>query len=128
LAGTRWKLIETSIYKNSQQHEITDYSAQNIIYEFQENGKLVVSGVIDDSLGLFNDFSEGEHFYEYRRLLMCPTCLPGKNFALNRPLDEPFNENGCYFLLYFCDGPMKVRGGGPMEFETAWEKTFIKLK
>jgi len=45
----RWKLIEVSVYikyahLEYAQLDTTDYSKENIIFDFQENNKLVVIG------------------------------------------------------------------------------------
>jgi hypothetical protein len=96
----RWKLVEVSIYKNihedHQQTEIINYLDSNVIYDFYENNKLVITGNINlGYLSLFNDFQEyllligdfqeGTHFYTYGKPNYCPTCLPGPNMTIDDP-------------------------------------------
>jgi hypothetical protein len=97
LADTRWKLIEVWILKdNDYPAEIIDYSEKNIIYDFQGNDTLVVTGKTD-SLFIFDYFKEGEHFYEYRALNVCPLCTPGPNLSIDKP---PLGQSdGNYFAL-----------------------------
>ncbi|MDR2578780.1 MAG: hypothetical protein LBC70_08255 [Chitinispirillales bacterium] len=138
LIGTNWKLVEVSIAKNYQPHEIIDYSKKNITFEFQANGKLIVSGETD-GLFVFDDFNEGEHFYEYREMVVCPTCLPGHNLEINRPF--PLKEGGRYFVFFDGEtmsiGGYRVIGGVIVEPEFgvqaggdyySWKKNFIKIK
>ena len=138
LAGTRWKLIEVSIIENSNYPaEIIDYSEKNIIYEFQGNDKLVITGKTD-SLFIFDYFKNGEHFYEYRgELVGCPLCLPGPNLSIDMP---PLGQSdGNYFALLNGEkleivGDTYIGGvkheNGLIEGATHyhWGKTFIKLK
>ena len=65
----RWKLMEVKVWVNSSRLDSTDYLKENIIFDFQENNKLVVTGPIPDVVAVFDDFWAGEHFYEYMK---CP--------------------------------------------------------
>jgi len=121
LQGTKWKLIEVSIAKNYQQSEIIDYSEKKIIYEFQENNKLVITGNIDD-LFIFDDFQKGEHFYEYSKPNVCPTCLPGPNLKID--------EKGSYYCLIDLENEvMRISGFSKIIEEVFYGgiKHFIKL-
>ena len=62
----QWKLVHGTVEVDKQNYE-TDYSEENIIFDFQENNKLIVHGSILNDLGLFDDFQEGERFYNYIR-------------------------------------------------------------
>jgi hypothetical protein len=137
LADTRWKLIEASILKdNDYLAEVIDYSEKNIIYDFQGNDTLVVTGKTD-SLFIFDYFKEGEHFYEYRELIVCTLCTPGPNLSIDKP---PLGQSdGNYFALLngekleivgdtYIGGVRHengLRDGGTLY---RWGKTFIKLK
>jgi len=136
----KWKLIEVSIYKNYQQYEITDYSKKNIVYDFQENNKLIVTGNIPN-LFIFDDFQEGEHFYEYFIPIFHPNGLTGKNLTIDKP--NLGDSKGHYYCSVSVNektikmgiGSDKVIGGvidetglitGGDFFK--WDKTFVKLK
>ena len=101
----KWKLIEVEIFRiyyqpYEYQSEIIDYSNDNIIFDFQENNKLVITGQIVDTLSLFDDFKEEEHFYEYKRWETGNNYIPGPNLFIDKPaLGE---ANGCYF----CNVPL----------------------
>ena len=73
----KWKLVEIRINGN-----IIDYSNDNIIYDFQANNKLVIIGLAD-SLQLFDDFKEGEHFYKYQRWETGDNYKPGPNLNID---------------------------------------------
>ena len=134
----QWKLIEGSVRLNNSQPDVTDYSKENIIFDFQENNKLVVTGHMPDILGLFDDFQEGEHFYEYSKPNVCPTCMPGPNLFIDKP--ELGSSEGVYFCTALSDEEtMSIVGdkviGGVIDdagFVTGgdyygWGITFIKL-
>jgi len=91
----QWKLLEVSVSVNHSQPDITDYSEENIIFDFQTNNKLVVTGNIVDSLSLFDDFQEGEYFYEYFTF-DCHSD-PGLNLLIDKP--NLGGEKGNY---YYC--------------------------
>ena len=92
----QWKLINAWSNVDYSQLDTTDYSEENIIFDFQENNKLVVKGNIPDALFVFDDFQGGEHFYEYQKLNVCPTCKPGPNLFIDQPKLGSFERN------YFC--------------------------
>jgi len=78
-----WKLAEVSISKNNQNIVTLEYHSDSIIYDFQTNNKLVITGLAD-SLQLFDDFMEGGHYYEYKRLNHCPSGVdPGPNLNID---------------------------------------------
>jgi hypothetical protein len=106
LANTRWKLIEVSIRKNYESTETVDYSGKNIIYDFIENDKIVISGKIDDTL-VFGDFKEGEHSYEYGMMIACPVCLPGPNLTVD---GSPSGIGGERYYAAFDDKKMSIYG------------------
>ena len=127
LQGTKWKLIEVLIAKDYQQHETLDYSEKNIIYEFQNNNKLVITGNMDD-LFIFDDFRKGEYFYEYNEPNVCPTCLPGLNLTISSLESE--QEEGRYYCLVNLDNKtMRISGDGKIieGVYYGWNKFFIKL-
>ena len=92
----RWKLLEVSIYIDRSLHETIDYSEDNIMYDFQDNNKLIITGQILDGFSLFDDFREGEYSYRYWLPAVCSVCLPGPNLFIFTP------ERG---ELYFCKIP-----------------------
>ena len=133
----QWKLIEVSVCVNYSQPDTTDYSNENIIFDFQENNKLVVSGPIPDVLVIFDDFQEGDHFYEYRKFEPPPTD-PAPNLSIDKP------ELGRADRYYYCNALLGrdtmtigiFKGIGWVYDETGvvttgdyygWSKTFIKL-
>ena len=136
----RWKLIEVSVSVNYSQPETTDYSNDNIIFDFQENNKLVISGPIPGVLVVFDDFQEDEHFYEYRIWYDCPRG--GDPPPTNLDIDHP--ERGKEERRYQCTAhsdrdTMSISAdrtiGGIID-ETGlvtggdyyrWSKIFIKL-
>ena len=135
----RWNLVEVSVRENDALPYPTDYSKENIIFDFQENNKLVVTGPIPDVIAVFDDFKAGEHFYEYIKQNICPTCKPGPNLFIDKL------ALGSWERIYFCIVPLdektmkiqiidKVIGG--VIDENGWlsggesysfEKKFIKL-
>jgi len=96
LDGTSWKLSMVTISENYQPFDTIDYSKRNIIYEFQGNNKLVITGKTD-SLFIFYHFQEGEHFYRYEELYGCPTCLPGPNLLMDNPKNGHLHYNCGYY-------------------------------
>jgi len=106
LADTRWKLIEVSIIKNDESAGTVDYSDKNIIYEFKENDKLIVSGKIDDSL-IFEYFKEGEHSYYYGMMIACQLCTPAPNLTIS---DSPGVVGQGHYVAYFDDTKMHIAG------------------
>jgi|GEM_PF-1741870 len=125
LQGTKWKLIEVSTVKDYQQSEIFDYSEKNIIYEFQRNNKLVITGNIDD-LFVFDNFQKGEHFYEYKEPNIGPTASPGPNLTIGNPVISR------YYCLVDLDkeNTMIISGFGRVieKINYGATKSFIKLK
>ncbi|MDR0206870.1 MAG: hypothetical protein LBI45_06405 [Bacteroidales bacterium] len=94
-----WKLLEVSIKNNNQNIVTLDYNNDIIIYNFHSNNKLVISGMVD-SLQIFDDFKEGEHFYEYRRQNVChPDEDPGPNLNI----DSQAGLVGHYFCTALSD-------------------------
>ncbi|MDR1592528.1 MAG: hypothetical protein LBS16_06570 [Prevotellaceae bacterium] len=75
----QWKLtgVRTMYNSDYQNVIIEDYSNSNIIYDFRVNNKLTVTGYIAD------DLSEGEHFYEYTKMIFDPLSLPGPNLRID---------------------------------------------
>jgi len=109
LQGTKWKLIEVSIPTDYQRFETFDCSERNVIYEFQENNKLVITGNVND-LFIFHDFQEGEHFYEYNEPHVCPLCVPAPNLAIDKP---GFGAKGRHYCLVDLDNKtMRINGNG----------------
>jgi hypothetical protein len=115
----------------TSESETIDYSEENIIFDFQENNKLVVIGNIPDVLVVFDDFQEGEHFYEFH--VFDDSCyweeFPGPNLEIDKP------EIGSWERCYFCSAlsdkeTMKI---GKIDWEKKgndyymWGYTFIKL-
>jgi len=97
----RWKMIEVGVSINYSPRDTTDYSKENIIFDFQENNKLVITGPIPDVLVVFDHFQEGVHFYEYSKLNVCPRCSPGMNLIIDEP--ELGRDRGAYFCSALLD-------------------------
>ena len=124
----KWKLVKSSISTSSQKSEIIDYSEDNIIYDFQANNKLVVSGVITiDTLPLFECFKEGEHFYKYQKwsdppsdpgtnLYMDTSVYNKKSFFCNARKDEQT-------MTIFTNGSVVINGEW-----YSWSKEFVIIK
>jgi len=120
LVGTKWKLVEVSTWDEQRQQIKFDYSKRNIVFEFQGKNKLVVTGKTD-TLFVFDELGEGEHYYEYRD--QTPRI---KGEVCNMPMPNLFvdnqqfkRKNGRYFanvednaLKMFCPSgfPLEVRG------------------
>jgi hypothetical protein len=102
LADTRWKLIEVSATKNHVSKEVIDYSGKNIVYEFNGNDKLIVSGKIDAPF-VSEDFKEGEHSYRYRMSAGCNACDPGPNFMIDSKniYSACFGDEKMYISYFF---------------------------
>lgn len=93
----QWKLLEVIVNVNySQLVDTTDYSTEDIIFDFQENNKLVVTGNIPDVLFVFDDFQEGEHFYKYN---VWDNCTPGDPPDFNLRIDTDIENYSCNALL-----------------------------
>ena len=132
----KWKLIEVSVSVNYSQSDTTDYSQENIIFDFQENNKLVVTGNIPDVLVVFDDFQEGEHFYEFFPF-ECGACPPPTNLNINNPALG--SEKGRYFCGISLEETMSIVGhevvGGVIDDNGlltggdnyAWSFTFKKI-
>jgi len=91
----RWLLTKIMTTNANQETEPIDYSERNIIFEFQENNTLIITGNTKEFF-ISDDFQEGEHYYEYREPRVCPACLPGPSLAIDRTLSGPMAG------LYFC--------------------------
>jgi len=131
----RWKLNEVSWHVNNSKFDITDYSKENIIFDFQENNKLVVTGPIPNVLALFDDFQEGEHFYIFSSLnVPCGSDPPGENLVIDN------KDTGMYCSPSLDEETMRIVGhkviGGVIDEDGlitgddtyGWEKKFIKVK
>jgi len=142
LVGTTWKLVRVSIGVQEQQ-EIIDYSKRNTIFEFQGKNKLVVIGKMDSSF-LFDNFNTGEHFYEYRDMSTCRTCLPGPNLSID---NHPLGQVGRHYFAFVEDKTLRIfcpsmRIGGEIAEDDGtnrigrmvggkvykWDMFFIRLK
>jgi len=125
----QWKLIESFVSVNYSKTERTDYSNENIIFDFQEDNKLVITGNIVDSLSLFDDFQGGEHFYEFHALNNCDWGDPGPNLIIDKP--ELWSWEGHHFctaLLY--EETMTIGNDGWKTKDDnyyRWHITLIKL-
>ena len=87
----KWKLMEIiAIYNyDYQNRKTTDYSNDNIVYDFQTDNELTVTGNIP------NDLPEGKYRYKYVRPNVGILAMPGPNFTID---DEQ----------YFCLAPVNV--------------------
>jgi len=86
LEGTSWRLSKVTIGIDFEPLDTINYYGQNIIYEFKGNNKLVITGKTD-SLFIFDNFQEGEHYYEYWERPVNPACVLGPNLSINNPPD-----------------------------------------
>ena len=130
----RWKLIELMIdtipHYEPIKHGVIDYSNSNIVYNFQTNNRLVVTGSIPNDLFMFDDFRAGEHFYEYEE--RNPNTMPYPNLLIDDP--KFGDERG----VYYCNFDNHVIGKDTMIIHTtgsevngifiAWGKMLIKIK
>ncbi|MCL2182406.1 MAG: hypothetical protein FWB85_02925 [Chitinispirillia bacterium] len=104
-----WKLIKLWIFKDNT-YETFDYSKKDIIYDFQKNGKLNIIGEMDYS-SFFEDFKEGEHFYEHWVVTCSTECvcdIPGP--IRNLRIDGQVEPEGHYFLALVDDETMGISG------------------
>ena len=138
----RWKLIEVAIRVNSSPIDTTDYSQENIIFDFQKKNKLIVEGYIPNIIAVFDDFQAGEHFYEFipYNEQNCVSTKPGANLSIDKP--KLGNEKGHYFCkISFDEETMKIDIShyvieGVIDDNSlvtgfnvyGWEKNFIKIK
>ena len=97
----QWKLNHIYVIVEETQRYTINYSDKNVIFDFQENNKLVVHGSIPNDLGLFDDFQEGEHFYEYRRPEVYTYSSPGTNLFIDNP--ELGDWRGWYWCFSISD-------------------------
>ena len=140
----RWKLMEVKVWVNSSRLDSTDYLKENIIFDFQENNKLVVTGPIPDVIAVFDDFQEGEHYYVFRspnERNYGYAAIPPPRFP-NLSIDD--TALGSEERGYFCEIPLNEKTmeiakrktiggetnqngwilGGDYYY---WKKIFIKL-
>ena len=136
----RWKLTVVSVAVSNSLIDVTDYSKENIIFDFQENNKLVVTGPIPDVIVVFDDFQAGEHFYTFQSYNHdCGSVCdkPGPNLFIDKP--EFASEERQYFCTIelddetmqisksqFC-GAIVVDDGFEIKAYT-WGKRFIRIK
>ena len=128
----RWKLIKLTVNGYSRPYEEIDYSEKDIIYEFQKNGILVITGETDD-IFVFNDFKEGEHTYAYRETTPNPLAGMARNLAIDKSSLE--FESDWRYIAYLPDETMVISRNTIMSGEIdddhylyLWGKHFIKLK
>ena len=138
----RWNLIEVSVWVNRSLLDSIDYSKENIIFDFQENNKLVVSGDIPDVVVVFDDFQAGEHFYSFQTANVpnCRYAIPGPNLSIDETM--LWREGRGYFctILLSDEKTMRISKMDKVIGEVidenssltgavsySWEKKFIKL-
>jgi hypothetical protein len=117
----RWKLVQVEITTNSQEWDSIDYSNENIIYDFQKNSRLVISGNIPDDFYVFKDFQAGKHSFKWYTYDDCPSCTPPMFFQIDRNrsyncckwLDEENDDK--IAILYVEEGVF------------FWRQTFVKI-
>ena len=130
----KWKLVEISIGKNYQNIGIFDYSNDTIIYDFQANNKLVVSGVIIDTLSLFECFKEGEHFYEYIKHpdppsgRNKPTPMPSKNLSIDKPDMGEYDKKIFYCTALKGEQTMTIGSGQSNGNKPGFSCKFVIIK
>jgi hypothetical protein len=76
----KWKLVEiiTVIGYGNENADTVDYSNSNIIYDFQNDSILIITGYVP------NDLSEGEHTYEYTQPPFSPYAISWySNLSIN---------------------------------------------
>ena len=62
-------------------NDTVNFSGKSVIYEFKEDGKLIVTGSMPGSL------AEGEHTYAYKKPNVCQTCSPVPNMRIDNDDD-----------------------------------------
>ena len=108
IAGT-WKLLLLT-----QETDSLECSDKNVIYEFREDGKLIVTGS--------DDLTEGEHTYEYKKLNVCQNCPTIPNMRID---DD--GELFCYANLQI--QRMVISGQKTENGRTEiWNKEFVKVE
>ena len=120
----RWKVIETSVRINYSPQDPLDYSKEIIIFDFQENNKLVVTGPVPDVLFVFDHFQEGDHFYKYIKHEVGPNYIPGSNFFIDKP--ELGSVIGSYICLARLDtDTMTIGTSNPLLVEAVDDAGFF---
>jgi hypothetical protein len=105
-----WKLLFSIAGDDS-----LDCSGNHVIYDFQTENKLVVTGHLP------GDLEEGEYAYEYKKTNVCPTCPLVPNMRIG-------NENGLFCEAYSRNDIM-ILSGKRMENGKALNrhKMFVKV-
>jgi hypothetical protein len=96
----KWKLVEiiTRIGYGDENVDTVDYSNSNIIYDFQNDSVLLITGYVP------NDLQEGEHTYKYRQPPFSPlTTSSNNNLFIN-------NIHGFICLALKKEIKMTIRG------------------
>jgi hypothetical protein len=125
----RWKLTEAQIITNDQYLEIINYSENDIIYDFRENGQLFVTGAIPE-LFIFDDFQEGKHYFKYEIHDDCPSCDIDHLLIVQQRLGGAKKRYACPIDTWFSNGEKmhivvekSIKGD---EYKAV--KYFVKLK
>ena len=123
----RWKLIKLSSYQSGT----IDYSEEDIIYYFQPNNKLLITGPVPVELPEFEDFQEGEHSYTYSQPNDCDGFKPYPNMVIDGISDEPdgtvqFGRYRC--IAYFEKKTMWISRVESWDLPYLWGKHFIRVK
>jgi hypothetical protein len=79
----KWKLVEiiTVIGYGNENADTVDYSNDNIIYDFQNDSVLLITGYVR------NDLSEGMHTYNYTQPPHTPLNMWNGNFSIDNVPD-----------------------------------------
>ena len=118
----RWQLIEVIITTNFQERDTIDYSNENIVYDFQKNSRLIITGNVPNDFYVFKDFQAGKHSYKYHYQGSCPDCKPtyfhvdrNKNYKCSAPLWPEVD-------WLFISGEENIKGT-----VFYWRKEFVRI-
>jgi hypothetical protein len=120
----KWKLMEVIITTDYQEMDTIDYSSENIVYDFQKNNRLIITGNISDDLYVFKDFQAGKHSYKCYNFM--DDVADPKNLLIDEPKSgEVGKEYNCYIgseTLEIFRIEIIYNGTIP------WSKSFVRLK
>ncbi|MDR2147252.1 MAG: hypothetical protein LBE91_12415 [Tannerella sp.] len=130
----RWKLVSFTV--NYSQPETFDYSKENIIFDFQENDTLVVTGPWLPQSGVFDDIWSGEYLYWFSSPNVPSGSDPPQYPVSNLDIHVDDMVFGYYCRASLDEKTMSIIsvtttvGSEEDDLTTVynWEKKFIKIK
>lgn len=97
----KWKLIKAKVVFKNQETE--DYSCDDIIYDFQDDGVLLISGSSDKAIG----YQEGQYMYEFTTERLFEGLEEGYTISINnRKIATGIKNNQLVLNDSPLDGPI----------------------